>query len=64
MKKRLIAAAVLAAGLSLPVNAGDCPDWPGKRAALEVCRVVRHTFGHAAWRTCVLWVKAQEKECR
>lgn len=63
--RRTGAAAVLLIALAttIPVGAGECPDWSGKRAAMDVCRVVRATFGHAAYRACVAWAKAAEKEC-
>jgi len=67
MKKRLMVALMLVAVLAFStVNApaGEscgCGADFNKRAAMDVCRVVRQVFGHAAYRFCIAQVKTCEK---
>lgn len=73
MKRRIVAvAAMLLVALAVPVNLpaseGACgcgPDF-SKRAGMQLCRAVRAALGHspgahAAYRACVVAVKACEK---
>lgn len=68
MKRKFAIVVALVAALAMSTvqapqageSCGCGPDF-NKRAAMDVCRVVRKTFGHSAFRFCVSFVKSCEK---